>query len=173
MNDERACIFVDGSNLYHCLRQKYSKANIDFQKLVLKLVGQRRLLRTYYYNVALNQDEDLDGYKDQQRFFHRLQQIDYFEAKLGRLGRRGTTHVEKGVDVQITLDMLQGAHRNIYDTAVLVSGDGDFANVVRAVKDTGKHVENVTVDTAQSRELRVACDRTILLDSAFLSALWL
>ena len=68
--------------------------------------------------------------------------------------------------------MLRYAHNNAYDTAILVSGDGDFATDVEAVKDRGKHVEVAAVKTGQSYHLRNACDRFISLDDQFLSTCW-
>ena len=49
--------------------------------------------------------------------------------------------VEKGVDVRLATDMVAMGLQNRYDVAVLVSGDGDFADAVQIVKDAGKHVE--------------------------------
>jgi uncharacterized LabA/DUF88 family protein len=50
-----------------------------------------------------------------------------------------------------------------------VSGDGDFAATVNAVKDRGKHVEHAYFKAAPSVALRKACDKYIALDRNFLS----
>jgi len=147
-------IFIDGSNLYHCLKQELGAVRIDMGKLVTKLCSDRRLIRTYYYNAPINQGGDPEAYQSQQRFFERLRRIPYFEVKLGRLEKRPDGDlVEKGVDIMMAVDMLQLAHRNVYDTAILVTGDGDFDYVVRLVKDLGKHVENAFVQSGHSRAL--------------------
>jgi len=57
--------------------------------------------------------------------------------------RAGGVRVKKGVDIAMAVEMLSLAQRNVYDTAVLVTGDGDFAYAVQAVEECGKHVENV------------------------------
>lgn len=72
------------------------------------------------------------------------------------------------MDIAIAVDMLRMAFRDLYDTAILVSGDGDFAYVVEAVKDLGKHVENATPKSGISYHLKSACDRFILLNREFL-----
>jgi len=41
---------------------------------------------------------------------------------------RGDTAVEKGVDVTLATDLLRMGWMNLYDVAVLVSGDGDFGD---------------------------------------------
>ena len=49
---------------------------------------------------------------------------------------------EKGVDVKIATDLVALAYRDEYDTAVLVSGDGDLAPAVTEVRSVGRVVEN-------------------------------
>lgn len=172
MPNERVSIFIDGSNLYRCMKDQFGRAGIDLRELCARLCGDRSLVRSYYYNAALPQN--VSGYQDQQRFLAALRYIPYFQLRLGRLERRaGQTWVEKGVDILLAVDMLQEAQRNIYDTAILVSGDGDFASVVDAVKALGKHVENAFVRVGQSRALRESSDRFIALDKEFLQGLWL
>jgi len=46
----------------------------------------------------------------------------------------------KGVDIRLTTDLLVGAYRDIYDVAVLITGDGDYVPLVEEVKGLGKLV---------------------------------
>lgn len=55
---ERVVIFIDGSNFYHGLKAQFGKANIDFKKLNEKLIGNRKLIRCYYYNVPVNAQKE-------------------------------------------------------------------------------------------------------------------
>ncbi len=48
--------------------------------------------------------------------------------------------VEKAVDVQIAVDMVVMAERDDYDTAYLLSADGDLTPAVAAVMATGRRV---------------------------------
>jgi len=107
----------------------------------------------------------------QQRFLASLKHIPYFEVRLGRLEPRGNTHVEKGVDVAISIDMLSMAVKNVFDTAILVSCDGDFVRAVDAVKDIGKHMEVACFHKAY--HLKEHADMIILLNSNSLSGMWL
>jgi len=122
----------------------------------------------YYYIAVVRREDDEQRYIDQQRFIERLNHLDYFQVKLGRLMPRGSTVVEKGVDVNIAVDMLKYAYLNAYDTAIIVTGDGDFTTAVEAVKDLGKHVENAYFETGRSQELQRVCDRFIKLDERYL-----
>lgn len=67
--------------------------------------------------------------------FRRSGSIHYnlFTKQLGR---------EKAVDVKLATDLLE--LREIYDVAIIVSGDQDYVPAVRAVKDSGKHVLSVS-----------------------------
>lgn len=163
MSDERVVVFIDGSNFYFGCKNVLGKANIDFHRLSLVLAGSRKLIRTYYYNVPLNKEDDEDKYKAQQKFFEWLKKTPYLELRLGRLVNRNGVFTEKGVDVHIATNMLTLAWNNVYDTAILISGDGDFVEAVKSVKERGKHVENAYFKTSQSNALRDACDVDIEL----------
>ncbi len=47
---------------------------------------------------------------------------------------------QKGVDTRLVLDLVRLAQRGAYDVAVLVAGDRDLAEAVRAVQDEGRIV---------------------------------
>jgi uncharacterized LabA/DUF88 family protein len=167
---ERVAVFIGGSNLYHGLRAHFGRADLDFQRFIAWLVGERKLLRTYHYNAALPVRAGQEAAKNQQRFIEGLRHIPYFEARLGRLEPRGDTYVEKGVDIAIAVAMLSMATRDAYDTCILVSSDGDFVKAVRAVCDVGKHVEVACFRRAY--HLRQAADRAIELTEQALQRLW-
>lgn len=116
------------------------------------------------YNAPVRREDGEERYQAQQKFFDALRRIPYLEVKLGRLEPRGATVVEKGVDIAIAVDMLHFAATDMYDTAILVTGDGDFASAVQAVKNLGKHVENSFFKTGLSRHLLDTADRFVLLD---------
>ncbi len=66
--------------------------------------------------------------------------------------------VEKGVDMRVGVDMLSGAAKDMYDTAVLVSGDGDLTEAVIAVKELAKHVEVASFPLGRAYALVQAAD---------------
>jgi len=168
---ERVVIFIDGSNFYHGLKAKIGRTGIDFYKFAKLLCrddDDRKLIRIYYYNAPYKKEIDDEKYKSQQKFFSSLESTPYLEVKLGRLEPRGNTFIEKGIDILIAVDMLKYAYDDTYDTAILVSGDGDFAAAVNAVKDRGKHVEHAYF-RVPTVALRKACDKYIPLDKDFLT----
>lgn len=183
---ERVVIFIDGSNFYHGLKNNFGKASINFERFSLKLTNGRKLIRTYYYNAPIDQKENPTRYQEQQRFFSTLDKVPYLETTLGRLAPRERTHkcptckkeetvtfhIEKGIDVKIAIDMVAMAYKNIYDVAILVSGDGDFDRAIKEVKDTGKHVENAYFKSGHSYQLMKICDKYIELSNSYLSDCW-
>jgi uncharacterized LabA/DUF88 family protein len=145
---EKVAIYIDGSNLCHTLKQTAGKSTVDFIKLASKLRGDRSLARIYYFNAPFNAEENTTAYKKQQSFFAALDRLQYFQVELGRLEPRRSkcphcntetnTYVEKGVDVNLAVMMLSQAHKNLYDTAILISGDGDFVPCHRGGQGYGK-----------------------------------
>jgi len=174
MPKERVMVFIDGSNLYHNLKLNNCGTRVDIGKLAQFLCGPRRLMRTYYFNAIVNQRDDPEKYREQEKFFDALRRIPYFEVKLGRLERQAEEcptcknkihHLEeKGVDVALSTDMLSKAYSGQYDVAILVSTDGDFAPLCQEVKNLAKHVEVVRFEKTSSKHLLDVCDKVILLE---------
>jgi uncharacterized LabA/DUF88 family protein len=80
-----------------------------------------------------------------------------FERQFGR---------EKSVDVRLACDMLM--LRDIYDTAIIVSGDQDYVPAAQVLKDAGKTVINVSFERRNgdllpggARRLNIATDASI------------
>ncbi len=67
---KKVMIFIDGSNFYHALKN-LGVTSIDFKHLCDSLIGrERELVRVYYYNAPVNQSEEPERYKRQQKFFN-------------------------------------------------------------------------------------------------------
>ncbi|HSW57950.1 MAG TPA: NYN domain-containing protein, partial [Dehalococcoidales bacterium] len=57
-------------------------------------------------------------------------------------------------------------------TAILVSGDADFAYAVQAVKNMGKHVEVAYFENGISKDLLDIADHRYLMDRNFFTSVW-
>ena len=166
---ERVTVFIDGSNIYHGLKNNFGRTVLDYNKFGRELSGSdRHLVRVYIYTSPLPRVNNEQKYQAQQRFFAKLHQTPYVELKLGKLVPRGNTMVEKGVDILMAIDMLKYANSDNYDTAIIVTGDGDFAEAVTAVKDQGKHVE-LAYFHGGANALKQVCDKFTLLDNTLLN----
>jgi uncharacterized LabA/DUF88 family protein len=171
MND-RVAIFIDGSNLYHSLKNNFKRVDLNFAEFTKKLVGQRRLIRTYYYNVLQEQGQRVEGVREQQDFLETLRKTPYLELRLGTTKLSQGIPVERGIDVMLATDLLYFAANNSYDVAILVSGDSDFGYTLQVVKNTGKHVEVAYFENAASRDLINSADFLHELDRKFFTGLW-
>ncbi len=169
---QRVATFIDGSNLYHSLEENCSRFDLDFGAFATKLCKGRTLFRTYYYNVLRDHDRNPQAYQDQQKFLTALYGTPYLDVRLGISKPRGDTAVEKGVDIMLATDMLKFAWDDMYDVAILVSGDGDFAYAIRTVKDMGKYVEVAAFTSNLSGELAQAADSREHFTPEYFSDLW-
>lgn len=170
--NHRVVIFIDGSNLYHSLKNNFKRVDLNFAEFTKKLVGQRHLIRTYYYNVLQDQGQRVDGVREQQDFLETLRKTPYLELRLGTTKLSQGVPVERGIDVMLATDLLHFAANNSYDIAILVSGDSDFGYTVQVVKDMGKHVEVAYFENAASRDLLNSADSLHQLDRKFFTGLW-
>jgi uncharacterized LabA/DUF88 family protein len=165
---ERVAIFIDGSNLYYSLKD-LDVAKLDFQKLVKMLEKDRLLVSVYYYNAPLDISIDSKKYWEQQKFFDALRRIPGFNVVLARLRKHkkedGTFSFEvKGDDIYLAVDLVSGAYENLYDTALIVSGDEDFVPAIRKVQKLGKKVENIYFCTTSSNYLKKTCNSSCCID---------
>ncbi|MFC1948618.1 NYN domain-containing protein [Chloroflexota bacterium] len=175
-SSERLMIFIDGSNLYHSLKAYFKRTDIDIGKFCQKIQNKRRLIRIYYYNAMVGRREEPDRFRDQQAFFASVSAIPYCELRLGRLvyiNWPNSPPYEKGVDIQLTTDLLTHSYKNNYDAAILVAGDSDYVGAVQAVKDNGKNIEVALFGKERtSRPLREVTDRVITIDGRLLKGCW-
>ena len=170
--ENRVAIFIDGSNLYHALRDNLSRVDLNFAEFTTKVCAGRPLFRVYYYNVLQDPLQRPDGHREQQEFLDTLRKTPYLEVRLGSTKLLQGVPVEKGIDIMLATDLLHYAWDNLYDVAVLVSGDGDFAYALQAVKNMGKHVEVAYFESNVSKNLLEVADNNLLLDRNFLRGLW-
>ncbi len=176
----KCAVFIDGGymdNLMHDL----SVYRIDFGRFSEKLVDGQSLLRTYYYHcppfVPDNpSSEDTDRAEGKLRFFTALTNLPRFEVRLGYAvprghNERGETIVQqKGVDVQLAVDMVRLSYMRSIGYACLVAGDGDFLPMVQCVKDAGVVVSLFYGNgpgSQVSEKLLSACDERTVLQRPF------
>ncbi len=81
---------------------------------------------------------------------------------LARRHRTAEVFVEKAVDVMLAVDLVVMAERDQYDTAYLLSADGDFTPAVAAARAAGKAV--FAVSPAYGGQLAAATTAFIRID---------
>jgi uncharacterized protein (TIGR00288 family) len=73
------------------------------------------------------------------------------------------TYEAKEDDIHLAVDMVKLAYNDAYDTAILVSSDGDFVPAIQAVKERGKNVENIGFENKFSYHLQQESDKFVKL----------
>ena len=170
--ERRVAIFIDGSNLYHSLSENCRRYDLDFSAFIRKLCDGRPLFRAYYYNILQDSERNSQAFQEQQQFLATLYNTPYLEIRLGTSKVRRDTVVEKGVDIMIATDLLQLAWNDLYDAAILISGDGDFAYALQAIKNIGKYAEVGAFDRNLAPELGQVADSRWEFTPPFFSDLW-
>jgi uncharacterized LabA/DUF88 family protein len=163
----RVIIFIDGSNHYHILKKLFRNSkkltNFNFEKFVnLLLKPNQKLIRIYYYTAPLDRLKDEETYIKQQKFFEKLRKIPNFKLILCRMQKQKINgeicYIVKEDDIHLAVDMVRLAYNDAYDSAILVSSDGDFIPAIQAVKEKGKNVINIGFQNKFSFYLKQECD---------------
>ena len=120
------------------------------------------LTRTFYYDAVDTQAPPAD--QDRQRaYLDKLQLLPDVHVVRGEVARGGRRE-QKGVDVQLAVDALRAAAAGNVQMIAILSGDGDFAPLARAIRETGPHVVVIAFPRSLSTSLRQEADRFIAFD---------
>jgi len=152
-NRGRVAIFIDGSNLFYAALQL--GIEIDYTKLLLRLTGGSRLLRAFFYTGVDRTNEKQQGFLLwMRRNGYRVIAKDLVQLPDGSK--------KANLDVEIAVDLM--ALVGSFDTAVIVSGDGDLAYAADAVSYRGARIEVVSLRSMTSDSLINVSDRYVDLD---------
>ena len=124
---QRIGIFIDTQNLYHSARNNF-RANINYEEVIAEAVANRDLIRAFAYVVRADSN-------DESKFFDALSDIG-IEVKIKDMQYFHTGEKKADWDVGIAVDIIRMTEK--LDTAVLMSGDGDFLDVVKYVQSRGE-----------------------------------
>ena len=146
--NERISIYIDGANFVYGIKtinSRYNDFMFDFEKLAKEICKKNELVKVNYYNASLKRKLNINKWERQQKLFNRLRKLRKFEVILCKRQKRLNNLDEefysiKGDDIHLAIDMIMDATKNKYDKAVLISGDGDFAPLVRAIKRFQKEI---------------------------------
>lgn len=165
----RVIVLIDGSNFYHRLEEigVYNQLKFDYYQFANHLSRGRKIVwRNYYVGVVRARPDDKKAQelrRNQQKLFATLRKAE-FSLYFGYLLKSDKKYHEKGVDVNIAVDLLVGAYEDQYDTAILVSSDTDLLPVILKVRQLGKKVEYVGFGHKPSLAMIANCDFSKLLD---------
>ena len=181
----RTLLFFDGQNLFRTAKavwgptpanpsSPYDWPSYDVEKLVQHLVSVEpgRILEqvrfyTGVYSRTVKPDKD----------WFWTNKLDHLEAQ-GIYVYRGRVSVndqEKGVDVSLAIDLIQGTHEQRYEVATIVSQDSDLGPAMLLAKDIAKAQERQLVfesafpiapDTPRRRRRGIPGTKWVYIDQA-------
>jgi len=143
---QRVGVFVDVQNMYYSGKQLY-KSKVNFGHILKRAVSGRELIRAIAYVIKAD-------IKEEGNFFDALEKIGY-DVRSKDLQTFYTGAKKGDWDVGIAMDIMRMAAK--LDVIVLVSGDGDFKDLLEHVKALGCRAEAIAFGkTASSRLLKEA-----------------
>lgn len=138
---QRVGVFIDVQNMYYSARKLYGH-KVNFGEILVAAEAGRQLIRAIAYVVEATGEEGA--------FFEAL------NARGMETKSRPVQIFEDGArkadwDVGMVVDMIRISE--VLDTVVIVSGDGDFVEVVEYLKHHGKQVEVIAFRETSSKKL--------------------
>lgn len=167
MKQASSIILIDGSNFYFKLKDLSlsHQLDFDFSSFAHSLAEDEQLVSTHYYVGAIR----TDGTEKTQRLFNNQRKLLAHLRKhsvtysLGYLLKSDGAFHEKGVDVNIAVDILVAAYENLCDRIYLVSSDTDLLPAIKKAKEKRKNVVYVGFSHRPSLALFANCSEAILL----------
>lgn len=144
---QRVGVFVDVQNMYYSARALYDQY-VNFGEILKEAVGERHLVRAFAYVIKAEQE-------DESGFFSALQDRG-FELRAKDLLTFHGGNKKGDWDVGLAMDAVRMVQK--VDVVVLVSGDGDFVELLRYLKAHGCKGEVMAFGSSASSALRAEAD---------------
>lgn len=147
----RVAVFIDVANVIYCLKDLGWR--IDYKKLQQYFKKNSKLVDVYFYYST---DKENKGQANLLEMLARKGfKMVVKEVKIIKL-KDGSSLYKGNCDVELTIDMID--HLATYDTAVLLSGDSDFAALIKYVQKHGKKVVAISTRNHIAREIIESSD---------------
>jgi uncharacterized LabA/DUF88 family protein len=162
INRGRVAVFIDGSGLFNTALKL--GIEIDYAKLLYCLTQGARLLRAFFYygvDVSRQIPKHPRNNERQQGFLFWMRRHGYRVVTKDMLPS-SDIFKKNNLNVEIAVDMINLSP--YYDTAVLVSGDGNLAYAVNTVTSKGAKVELVSLRAMTSESLINVADTFVDID---------
>ena len=144
--NQRVGVFIDVQNMYYSAKNLYN-CKVNFGAILETAVADRQLIRAIAYVVKATGEE--------QPFFDALFQRG-IETKEREMQVFTSGAKKADWDVGIAVDAIRIGE--ILDVVILVSGDGDFVELVEYLKHHGRQVEVIAFRETTSSKLVEAVD---------------
>jgi uncharacterized LabA/DUF88 family protein len=153
--EQRVGVFVDVQNMYYSAKNLYG-AKVDFGKVLSTAIAGRKLIRAFAYVIKA----DVGAEKD---FFGALEKIGY-EVKEKDLQVFLGGSKKGDWDVGLCMDVVRMVPK--MDTMVLISGDGDYTELLEYARSQGVRTEVIAFGKTCSSKLLNEADFVIDMDKS-------
>jgi uncharacterized LabA/DUF88 family protein len=153
--DQRIGVFVDVQNMYYSAKHLHN-SKTNFRTILKDAISNRQLIRAIAYVIKAD-------VKDESSFYDALSDMG-FEVKSKDLQIFYGGAKKGDWDVGIAMDVMRLAPK--LDTIVLVSGDGDFSDLLEHAKSLGCRTEVVAFGKTTSHRLIEVADFFLDLDKS-------
>ncbi len=151
--EQRVAVLIDVQNLYYSAKNLYQQ-KVNFGNILKTAVAGRRLIRAFAYVVATESHQE-------KPFFEALEKLG-LETRVRNLQEYPGGLKKADWDVGITVDAIRIS--STVDTIILVSGDGDFVQLVDYLQNQGQRVEGMSFGKTTSSRLKEVLDEHTNLD---------
>lgn len=160
-------MLIDGSNFYFKLKDLglHNLLSFNFSAFAKYLASNMQVVKAIYYVGKIKTDGTAKSEKmlaDQQRLFVNLRKHN-FKYSLGYLLKSNSKFREKGVDVNIAVDILIATYEDLCNHVILVSSDTDLLPAIKKAKEKGKTVEYIGFSHQPSLAMVANCSKSRLL----------
>lgn len=167
MKKQRCLIIIDGSNFYFKLKdfKLHHLVNFDFLEFAKHLAKDCEIAKAVYYVGAVRTDGSTKVQKmfnNQRKLFAHLKR-NKFRYSLGYLLKSKGKYHEKGVDVNMAVDILVATYENLCDHIILVSSDTDLLPAIKKAREKNKTVEYIGFSNQPSIAMVANCSKSRLL----------
>ncbi len=140
--EQRVGVFVDVQNMYYSAKNLFN-AKVNFGKVLTDGVSGRKLVRAFAYVIKADVGAEQD-------FFDALEKIGY-EVRAKELQTFYGGAKKGDWDVGLCMDAVRMIHK--IDVLVLVSGDGDYQDLLDYARSQGVRTEVIAFAKTTSHKL--------------------
>ncbi len=162
MTQRKILVQFDGSNFYNKVKAVAPKVHLtkfDYINFAKFAASSKKVDCCYYVGEIRKfpkNEKSKTLYANQQSLFLNLRKQN-ITIKLGYLLKDGQSFHEKGVDVQIAVDLVRGAIKNEYSHFIIASSDTDLIPAILTAKQEGKEVTYLAFENFISRAMAANC----------------
>ncbi|MHB8362825.1 MAG: NYN domain-containing protein [Patescibacteria group bacterium] len=175
LSEKKSIVLIDGSNFYFKLKDLgfHNLLNFNFTEFVKLISHSSNVVSPCYYVGRIKQDRTKHTQKlfdGQQKLLAQLKKHSIVYS-LGYLMKSNGIFHEKGVDIQMAVDMLVASYENSCDRIILVSSDTDLLPAIKKAQERGKIIEYIGFSHKPSIAMVSTCSESKLLTKDEISTL--